>query len=98
MPRARQDSLESSDLALRPQRCGRIRSFAALLLLASVLAVAPDPARADEYEPQRAGHPLRIAAYLLHPIGVVLDYSIFRPAHWLVHWEPAAIFFGHRDQ
>jgi hypothetical protein len=96
MPTAGCNSLGSLDLALRRQRRGGARSFAALLLLASLLAFAPDAARADEYDPHRAGHPLRIAAYVLHPIGVVLDYSIFRPAHWLVHWEPAAIFFGHR--
>jgi hypothetical protein len=71
--------------------------LAALLLLAFVLALPASEARADEYDRARAGHPLRIAAYILHPIGVVLEYSIFRPAHWLVHWEPAAEFFGHRE-
>jgi hypothetical protein len=83
-----------------PLRSGRATAgggLAALLLLALVLALPAGEARADEYESGRAGHPLRIAAYILHPIGVVLEYSIFRPAHWLVHWEPAAEFFGHRE-
>ncbi|HEY5657915.1 MAG TPA: hypothetical protein VIY27_09015 [Myxococcota bacterium] len=53
------------------------------------------PASADEYDPQRAGHPLRIVAYGLHPVGVVLDLLILRPAHWIGSYEPIALFFGH---
>lgn len=52
-------------------------------------------ASADEYDARRAGHPLRIAAYLVHPVGVALDYMIFRPAHWLVSQPVLSTIFGH---
>jgi hypothetical protein len=66
-------------------------------LLASLLLVA-SPAVSDEYEPRSAGHPLRIAAYVLHPVGVALDYLIFRPAHWIGSKGPLKTIFGHRDE
>lgn len=66
------------------------------ILAAAIAAVAlAGPVAADEYEPQRAGHPMRIAAYVLHPVGVVLDLLIFRPAHWVVSHEPMTSLFGH---
>lgn len=73
-------------------RCTRILALCAALL---ALAALPTPVAADEYEPQRAGHPARIAAYVLHPVGVMLDLLIFRPAHWVVTHEPLARLFGH---
>jgi hypothetical protein len=38
---------------------------------------------------------VRILAYALHPVGVMLDLLIFRPAHWIGSKEPLASFFGH---
>jgi hypothetical protein len=61
-----------------------------------VLLVAA-PGLADEYESDAAGNPLRIAAYVVHPVGVILETLIFKPAHWLVSFEPMKKFFGHRD-
>lgn len=75
-------------------RCRGVRALALGALLALPLA---GTARADEYDPQRAGHPLRIAAYALHPVGVALDYLVFRPAHWLGSHEPLSTIFGHTD-
>jgi hypothetical protein len=49
------------------------------------------------YEPLRAGHPLRIIAYVLHPVGVILDYAIFRPAYWLGSHEPIRTLVGQTD-
>ena len=54
-------------------------------------------ARADTYESDRAGHPVRILAYVLHPVGVVLDYLLLRPAHWLGHRQPFRTLFGHEN-
>ena len=51
-----------------------------LLLLALAL---PATAQAREYRPRRTGHPLRIVAYVLHPVGYILDRLIFYPA-WLI--------------
>ena len=67
------------------------------VLLASLLLVA-SPALSDDYEPHSAGHPLRIAAYVLHPVGMALDYLIFRPAHWIGSKGPLKAIFGHEDE
>jgi len=74
--------------------CARV--FGTALLLASLVGAAPT-ARADDHDPKRAAHPVRIVAYALHPIGVVLDYLIVRPAHWVVEREPFRTLFGHQD-
>ena len=68
------------------------RGLAAVLALAALGSTA---ARADEYDPQRAGHPARIIAYAAHPVGVILDLLIFRPAHWVGSQPGVARFFGH---
>jgi hypothetical protein len=34
-------------------------------------------------------------AYVLHPIGVGLDYLLFRPAHWAVSLPGIRTIFGH---
>ncbi len=73
---------------------GAAPKWASALLLCAALLVAA-PAAADDHDSQTAGHPLRIVAYVLHPVGVVLDTLIFKPAHWLVHHEPFTTLFGH---
>jgi hypothetical protein len=75
----------------------RSRSILAAALVAAGLAWSV-PAAADEYDAKRAGHPLRIIAYVLHPIGVAFDYLLFRPAHWVGHQQPFRTVFGHRDE
>jgi hypothetical protein len=76
----------------------RPRSSAVRRSIATALAVLPlcaGAARADDYDPQRAGHPVRIVAYVVHPIGVILDVLIFRPAHWIGSQPGLNEFFGH---
>ena len=70
------------------------RSLAAVALLAC-LALTAAPSSADEYDARRAGHPLRVVAYALHPVGVALDWLIFRPAHWAGSQPAFAFLFGH---
>jgi hypothetical protein len=72
------------------------KPLASALLVLGLLAAAR-PAAADDYDPAYAGHPLRIVAYVLHPVGVILDYLIFRPAHWIGSKEPMKTLFGHTD-
>lgn len=56
--------------------------------------VAPATSVMADYDPLRAGHPLRIIAYALHPVGVILDYAILRPAYWLGSHEPLRTLVG----
>ena len=68
----------------------RIAAFALALLLAA-------PAFADDHRPERTGHPLKILATILHPVGVVIDYVVMRPAHWLAEKEPVKTLTGHEE-
>ncbi len=77
---------------------GRLRRTLVAGIVAIPLALGgAGPALADEYDKDMAGHPLRIVAYVLHPVGVAIDYLIMRPAHWLVSQEPMKTIFGHED-
>lgn len=67
------------------------------LVLAVPLLLLASTASADEYDPSQAGHPLRIAAYILHPIGWAIDVLIMRPAHWVVSHKPLDEVFGHEE-
>jgi hypothetical protein len=75
------------------RRAGRALATAVVMLV----LVGATPATAEDYEDTHAGHPLRILAYVTHPIGVILDTLIFRPAHWFASHEPIKKFFGQRD-
>ena len=70
------------------------RSLAGFVFAALAFALA-SPAAADEYDSSRAGHPLRIVAYVIHPFGVALDWLIFRPAHWAGSQPVMSHIFGH---
>ena len=72
----------------------RIAATLAAFLLALSIA---NPSAADEYDSNNAGHPLKMVAYLLHPVGVVIEYLILRPAHWIGSHEPFKTAFGHED-
>lgn len=76
----------------------RARAMVLAALLGLVLLGATPSALADDYDAKQAGHPLRIAAYALHPVGVALDYLIMRPLHWVVSYEPMQTIFGHTDR
>jgi hypothetical protein len=66
-------------------------------ILAFVLMVGAHPAAAapDNYDDTQS-HPLRIAAYLLHPVGFTAEWLIFRPFHYLVSRPSLAPVFGHK--
>src|SRR5574341_35330 len=66
------------------------------LIAASLLAANAAFAASDEYDDSQS-HPLRIGAYALHPLGVVAEWLVFRPLHFLVSaTQPQETFFGHR--
>ena len=75
----------------------RVRRSALGLVLGCLLLGAPGLAAADDYDPERAGNPLRVVAYVVYPVGVLVETLIFRPAHWLVSHEPLQSLFGHED-
>jgi hypothetical protein len=68
------------------------RTLAAFLVVVATALAATAAERT--YDPRRAGHPLRIAAYALHPIGVILDWLIFRPAWHIGGVEPIRTLVG----
>lgn len=77
---------------------GRRRAGCALATAAAmVVLVGVAPAAAEEYDETHSGHPLRILAYVVHPVGVILDTLIFRPAHWLASHEPLKTLVGQED-
>ena len=65
--------------------------------LAVALCAGVAPAQAEEYRSDEAGHPLRILAYVVHPIGVTYDYLILRPAFWIGSHDPFKTLFGRTD-
>jgi hypothetical protein len=73
------------------------RSRLAITLLA-VLLLGTSPALADDYDSKNAAHPLRIVGYVLHPVGVILETLLVRPAHWLVSTGPMRTLFGHKER
>jgi len=77
------------------ERFAPLRRSIAVLSFAASLALVAAPAAADEYDARRAGHPLRVVAYVLHPVGVALDYLLFRPAHWVGSQPVIRTIFGH---
>lgn len=52
------------------------------------------PAYFDEYDDSES-HPLRIAAYALHPVGYTLEWLLTRPFHTIVSQPELAPIFGH---
>ena len=81
----------------RPRAACIYRSAAILGLVTSLMWMAP-AAQADRYDRDRAGHPVRIIAYALHPVGVVLDVLVMRPAHWLASHQPVKYIVGHEER
>ena len=72
----------------------------ARLLLVALLLVgslqSPAVAAPDEYDDSQS-HPLRIAAYLIHPFAWLTEWLVFRPFHYVVSaTEPQETIFGHR--
>ena len=66
------------------------------LLCSLAFAARPALAAWDDYEDSQS-HPLRIAAYLMYPIGWLTEWTVMRPFHFMVSaTEPQEAFFGHR--
>ena len=82
---------------VRERRGGRVAAIGASGLLALAVLTSGFAANADEYEPSNAGHPLRIIAYVVHPVGVAYNYLLLRPAYWVGSHDPFRTLFGRTD-
>lgn len=76
-----------------------MKRLLAVGLLALVLAFASVPAFAsqDGYNDMDS-HPLRVAAYLVYPIGFTAEWLIFRPFHYIISQPYLDEFFGYKPQ
>ena len=75
----------------------RLRRGLLCVAVVAMLSATPLTVSANEHEPTLSGHPVRIVAYILYPVGFVRDTLIFRPAHWLGSQEPFSSLFGHES-
>lgn len=73
-----------------------MKRFIAAGLLAMTLAFTAGPAFAvsDAYDDSQS-NPLRVAAYLIYPIGFTAEWLIFRPLHYVVSRPYLEQVFGH---
>jgi hypothetical protein len=62
-----------------------------------MLLLGASPAVAEEFDSANAGHPVHIIAYALYPVGLLIEYTILRPAYWLGGIEPFKTIFGRED-
>ncbi len=51
---------------------------------------------ADDYKRGESDCPVRILAYVAHPVGLAAEYLITRPIHWLVSRPNYNIIFGEK--
>jgi hypothetical protein len=68
------------------------------LLVVLVLALwtaAPGSVLAHDHYDDTQSHPLRLAAYALHPVGYALEWMIMRPIHFVVSNPSLEPVFGH---
>ena len=65
-----------------------------LVVVAGLVAV-PATGRAHDAYDDTQSHPLRLAAYAMHPIGYGLEWLVMRPIHFLVSQPSLERVFGH---
>jgi len=74
----------------------KARTAQAVTLALSIgLAAQSSFAAPDQYDDSQS-HPLRVLAYLMHPVAWLTEWTVFRPFHLLVSGtRPQEVFFGH---
>jgi hypothetical protein len=68
-----------------------------MLLCAALVCALGGPLTAqarDEYDPTRAGNPLKIVYYVAYPVAFTVDWLIFRPAYFIGSCQPFRSLFG----
>ena len=74
-----------------------MRKFIMVMVAVALLSSRTQPSfasGADDYDDSQT-NPLRLAAYLIHPIGYTLEWLVTRPFHELVAQPDLAPIFGH---
>ena len=69
--------------------------FLLSVALATTLIGAPVTARAHDAYDDSESHPLRLAAYAVHPVGFALEWLLMRPIHFVVSNPGLDRVFGH---
>ncbi|MEN6626598.1 MAG: hypothetical protein ABFD69_10255 [Candidatus Sumerlaeia bacterium] len=67
--------------------------FAALFAIG--MMAAPSIAQAHVYDRDDSDYPLRYVAYVVHPVGMLAEYAVLRPIHWVVSQPVVAPIVGH---
>jgi len=75
------------------RRC-TVKRLVVTLALAALIG-APGMARAHDAYDDSESHPLRLAAYALHPVGWMMEWLFMRPLHFVVSNPRLEPIFGH---
>lgn len=67
-----------------------------MILMIALLLALGSTAMAHRYQRSEDGNPLRLIGYIMHPIGVALEFAIFRPMHELASQPNWDIWLGHQ--
>ena len=83
----------------RRRRGPALRGVAVSLpLVFGLIAAMPAAGSTEEdYDPPNAGNPVRSVGYVRHPVGVIYDYLLLRPAWWVGSHQPFRTLFGRDD-
>ncbi|MGD9764355.1 MAG: hypothetical protein AB7V27_11620 [Candidatus Binatia bacterium] len=78
-----------------------MKRLVAALMVASMLSFGPAAARGadrypdeDKYE-DAFSHPLRLAYYIIHPVGYTLEWLVMRPLHFVFSRPKLDKVFGY---
>jgi len=74
-----------------------MKRLIAVSVLSAIVGLSAGRAVAvpDDYDDTQS-HPLRVAAYLISPVGYTLEWLVFRPFHYIVSQPVLDRVFGHR--
>ena len=64
--------------------------------IALAIMTVASVATADRYTRATNDNPLRIVRYVVHPVGMALEYTVMRPIHWVVSQPNLDVLFGHK--
>ena len=77
------------------------RALVTGVLLGALVAPAPavwgegeNPVDSRRYSSTDAGHPVKIAYYVVYPVGFLIENLILKPVWWLGQREPFRTVFG----